>query len=80
MANTITIVDFHVRFGAGPDDALPRELTLVRTESDYRVASNGSRTATDSRRSDVMTLTRRQASRLITALAEALDYDPEVDQ
>lgn len=77
-AEIVTRVSFDTRLG-GEDGALPREITVVRTEQDVRRDKNRRETYLDRRRSEVLVLTRKQASALITALAEALDYDPEVD-
>lgn len=77
-AEIVTRVAFDTRLG-GEDGSLPREITVLRTESDYRVASNRAETFLDRRRAEVLVLTRKQASALIATLAEALDYDPEVD-
>lgn len=78
MAEVITRVEFSTRLG-GEEGALPREITVVRTEQDVRRDKNRRETYLDRRRSEVLVLTRKQASALITALAEALDYDPEID-
>lgn len=76
----VTRVSFDTMLG-GNDDvlSLPREITVVRREQDVRRDSRGRETHLDRRRTEVLVLTRKQASALIAALAEALDYDPEID-
>lgn len=78
MAEVITRVEFSTRLG-GEDGTLPREITVVRTEQDVRRDKARRETYLDRRHEPVLVLTRKQASALITALAEALDYDPQWD-